>query len=77
MDIQKHYSNKENCIKDLSLARETYSSRNTTKEQFDGMMKSLLFILLYCPEELKIGVEAHIIDAERRRMFFETNIWKE
>ena len=73
---QKFYSSDENCISDLAMARELFGSKSTTEKQYDGMLRGLAAIYLYCPEKFRDTVLATIDEAHRRELYFRI-LWDE
>jgi hypothetical protein len=69
MDIEDYYADKENCLKDLKVAREAMGSKSTTEEQWEQLDKGLSLMLVYCPEELNDIVYAQLLESERRRFY--------
>lgn len=59
MEVRDYYSNKDNCIKDLALARKVWGSTKSTEQEWEGVERGLGFMVLYCPEELSGVVNAH------------------
>lgn len=67
--LTEYYANKDNCIKDLSMARKLFSTidKNTTQKKYEQMERALSFMYIYCPEELKFIVHATLLESERRK----------
>lgn len=74
-EIERYFSDIENCKHDLITARKAFGNRNTTQEQYDQMEKSLGLMYLYCPESIQPMVQATLHEATIRRLWFEMNIW--
>jgi hypothetical protein len=73
--IQEVYEDINKCRQDIILARKIFGDKTTTEKQYDAMEKSLGMMFLYCPEEIKGIVQATLWEAQRRRFYFEMNIW--
>lgn len=69
------YSDESACLSDIELAWKTFGSNKTTREQYDAMTKCLYMMLIECPESMKTHVEAVLLEAEMRRVYFELEIW--
>jgi hypothetical protein len=74
--LKENFSDKEFCMSQLREAREIFGNRNTTKEQYEAMERVLSFAFLYCPEEIQFMVEATLNEAELRKIYFLTSVWK-
>lgn len=67
--LKEHYSVRENCVRDLGLARKTFGSTDATREAYEKMVFSLGLIVLYCPEELSTAAQATLEEATMREPF--------
>ena len=74
--IEEVYKDINKCRQDIILARRIFGDRTTTEKQYEAMEHSLAFMYLYCPEEIKCAVEVTLNEAQKRRFYFEMNIWK-
>lgn len=72
--MKKLFADKDYCIKELIRSRDVFGNKNTTRDQYDAMQKCLAAMYLYCPEEIQDHVYAHLLEAEKRRSYFEF-IW--
>lgn len=70
------YDDIEYCKKEILLAREIFGNIKTTEEQYTAMVKGLTLVLFNCSKEIKSMAQATLMEAHRRREYFE-EIWKE
>jgi len=61
----------QRCFKALGEARTAFTSKRTTREQYDQMQKMLGIIYWGCPESVREAALATIEEAECRRPYFE------
>jgi len=47
------------------LARKTFGSTKTTREQYEGMEKALAFMYVHCPADLQDLVLSTLNESER------------
>lgn len=73
--MQELFNDKEYCYSQIREAREIFGNRNTTREQFDAMMRALAFGMLYCPEDIRTFFESTLKEATLRQCHYEFNIW--
>jgi hypothetical protein len=69
-EIEEHYSNKENCYREIGEARKIFGSKETTESQYEQMEKSLALMYLYCPEEIQVAVISTLNEATMRKPYF-------
>jgi len=67
MDIADYYADKENCFRDIKIAREAMGSKSTTEEQWEQLDKGLGLMYIYCPEDIQYIVEAQMNESARRK----------
>ena len=77
MSHQKYFASKNNCIQDLTVARDAFGNKNTTRKQYAGMLKGLGLMLMYCPEDIQSLVESTINEAIVRQIQYELHIWND
>ncbi|MEE9540816.1 MAG: hypothetical protein V3V85_04895, partial [Candidatus Thorarchaeota archaeon] len=56
-------------------AREIFGNTKTTEIQYDAMERALGFMYLHCPKNLLGIVYATLMEATRRRFYFECNVF--
>jgi hypothetical protein len=72
MDVmQKVFSDKKYCLRQLGIARETFGSRKTTLQNFDNLEQALTLLYLYCPDEIKDLALATLEETISRRVMLE------
>lgn len=69
MDIKEYYSNRENCNNDILKARKAGGDKNTTFEQFEGLIKALGLMYFYCPSDMKELVYGLMEEMTQRQMY--------
>lgn len=69
MSLEDHYAIKENCYKDICIAREAMGSRLTSEASWRQMVKTLGLMFMWCPEDLKDTVYSQLTEAHRRALF--------
>jgi hypothetical protein len=67
--IQEVYKKKENCIRDIQLAREMFGKKSSTPKQFNSCTDSLGFMMLYAPEDILPMVQATLSELVMRRSY--------
>lgn len=66
----KLYKDKEYCFNEIKTARDIFTSKKLfTIEKAELIMKGLVMMLVYCPEECLISIEATIKELEIRRAY--------
>lgn len=63
---------KKQVYRELSEYRRLSGLSTTTVDGMFGLIKGLCMVMDKTPEKLKISVEAHLIDANRRLTYLET-----
>ena len=77
MSIQKLFEDKEYCYSQIREARELFGNVNTTRKQFDAMVRVLGFGYLYCPEEIRGIFLSTLDESVRREFWYISNVWKD
>lgn len=65
MEYIELYKERDYCLSEVRQARELFSSKSF-QEKFDGLVKSLGLMLLYCPEDVYDIVLSTLQEAEQR-----------
>lgn len=66
MSLSEYYSDRDNCLKELRMARDVWGCTKSTQQQWIGVNKALGFMVLYCPQDLSGMVHAHILELTYR-----------
>jgi len=67
--MQEIYSNKEYCFSEIRKVREKFGEKSTTFQEYKSMLHGLAYMYLYCPEQIKMIVLAHINELNRRSAY--------
>lgn len=65
-DIQQYYQNRDNCLREIKLARDVFTSQASTVEQWAATHKALGLMFLYCPVTIQYMVEATLDEMQKR-----------
>jgi hypothetical protein len=71
MDISEYYADRENCVKEIQLARKVFTNKDSTPEEWDGVQKALGFMYFYCPDDILPAVAANLEELHKRKSFLE------
>jgi len=64
------YNDPKYCYNEIRIARDIFTSEKLfTQEKAELLLKGLIMMLVYCPEELRIPIEATIKEIEIRRAY--------
>jgi hypothetical protein len=64
------YKDAKYCYNEIRTARDIFTSKKLfSEEKAELLLKGLIMMLVYCPEECKIAVEATIKELEIRRAY--------
>lgn len=70
-DLEKHFSDLDNCRREIFALRAAISNKATLKaETFDAAYKTLGFIMLYGPEEIQTFARAQMSETQTRETYF-------
>lgn len=70
-----YYSDENNCKNDILIARSMFGDKNTTREQYEQMEKTLGIMYCHCPDSITNSVHSMILEAERRKKYFIGHVW--
>ena len=68
--MKKLFADKKYCYEQLNFAREKFGNKNTTYEQLGNISKTLAFMYLYCPKDIKELVLSTIDELEKRKIMY-------
>jgi hypothetical protein len=69
MSYEEKFSDKEYCLSELAEAWKIFTNKSFSLEKSDLLLKGLVLMLFYCPEDLISLVEATIYECERRTIY--------
>lgn len=70
-EISSLFEDVDYCRKQILIALESAGNRNTTRDQYDQIEKTLGLIYLYCPESFTSTALFAVEELSRRRPYFE------
>jgi len=74
--IAAAFTDRAKCLESIHEARELFGNKSTTESQYTQMEKALALGYLYCPDDLKGTFERTLLEATKRRFWYEELIWK-
>lgn len=70
MGMAEVFSDKKYCLEELSRIRETWGDKTSfTTKSSEAIRYTLGFMYLYCPIELQIAVDAHLLELDIRERY--------
>ena len=75
-EIKDLFSDKQYCLDEICRIRHALSDKAATRETFEKAIETLIYMMLYCPEDIQGNVQAQLSETELRLTYYDVAFFK-